>query len=566
METTLRETERTYVRLIVGALVIVVSLVLLGWGGARLYHSWQLRSALQRATTLLSAGNLRAASLSARRAYQLNPRSPAAARLLAQIAREAGERTELDWRRAVVRANPGLALDQIALADCALRFDDLGTAERALAAVGASSRSADYHAVGARLAQARQQPAEAREQWAEAVRLAPNDKSYQVHLDAAILPGADVAARERALAQLEQFRQDPSERAAATRVLLVDGTNHGRNPTEVLKLARDLQGYPESTFDDALLYLDVLRRQQVPDFAPHLEEIEQRAVKNPEDLARLISWMNRNALAPEALRFAGSLNSELLARWPVPLARADSYLVANDWPGLERWLAVHPWGTLEFLRHAYLARAFREQGQTVAAEREWSAAKKEAARQTKTLSVLQRTVSGWQWKAESEELLWKLTKDATTRNDALRSLYRQYAAQGDTSGLYRALVRLVELMPGDLALQNNLAQVSLLLGADLTSARRIAADLHRKKPEDPAFVSTYAFSLFANGDAGGALKAMGALGEDRLRTPALAVYYGIFLASAGQPEKARKYLALAAAAQLLPEEKALVAKAEEKAR
>jgi hypothetical protein len=47
-----------------------------------------------------------------------------------------------------------------------------------------------------------------------------------------------------------------------------------------------------------------------------------------------------------------------------------------------------------------------------------------------------------------------------------------------------------------------------------------------------------------------------------LRDPSLAAYYGIILAAAGDAAKAREYLKIGASARLLPEEKALLAKAE----
>jgi hypothetical protein len=53
------------------------------------------------------------------------------------------------------------------------------------------------------------------------------------------------------------------------------------------------------------------------------------------------------------------------------------------------------------------------------------------------------------------------------------------------------------------------------------------------------------------------------LRESQLRNPSLATYYGIILAAAGENEKARKYLDLAASGKLLPEERALITRAEE---
>jgi predicted Zn-dependent protease len=111
-------------------------------------------------------------------------------------------------------------------------------------------------------------------------------------------------------------------------------------------------------------------------------------------------------------------------------------------------------------------------------------------------------------------------------------------------------------------MQNNLAQVSLLLNADVERARKLAAELYRKQGSNPAYASTYAFALFSKGDTNGALKVMSALPEEQLRDPSLAAYYGIILAAAGDAAKAREYLKIGASARLLPEEKALLAKAE----
>jgi hypothetical protein len=56
---------------------------------------------------------------------------------------------------------------------------------------------------------------------------------------------------------------------------------------------------------------------------------------------------------------------------------------------------------------------------------------------------------------------------------------------------------------------------------------------------------------------------MKSIPEAQLRNDAsLAAYYGVVLAAAGDTASAREYLALSSTAKLLPEEKALVAKAQ----
>ncbi len=124
------------------------------------------------------------------------------------------------------------------------------------------------------------------------------------------------------------------------------------------------------------------------------------------------------------------------------------------------------------------------------------------------------------------------------------------------------LVRLEKVDPDDPRIQNNLAQVSLLLNVDVKHARAVAAQLYRKEGSNPAYTSTYAFALYTKGDAKGALKIMNGLSQSELHDPPIAAYYGVVLVATGKAEKAKEYLKLARAAKLLPEESRLVAKAE----
>ena len=187
---------------------------------------------------------------------------------------------------------------------------------------------------------------------------------------------------------------------------------------------------------------------------------------------------------------------------------------------------------------------------------------KSASAQSQSLLLLTRIVFEWGWNNESVDLLWQLAKDPEVQFKALHTLYLRYTQAGDTQGLHRVLSRLAEIDPGDLKVQNNLAQVSLLLNADLERACRRAANLYRKEPSNAAYASTYAFSLYANGDAKGALKVMSALRKDQLNEPPLAAYYGIFLAASGEKSKARDYLELGRQMQLLPEERTLLDRAQ----
>jgi len=271
--------------------------------------------------------------------------------------------------------------------------------------------------------------------------------------------------------------------------------------------------------------------------------------------------MTANGMSLLAIDFAHTLPNDELAKWPVPLAMAEAHAKLADWMGLEACVKNGSWGQFDFLRRAYFSLALREQDKSVAAEREWTSAQKEASGQAQYLSTLARAASDWGWRGETLELLWLLTKHPEKQFEALHELYQRYADAGDTPGLYRVLVRLAEVDADDLRAQNNLAQISLLLKVDVERAKRLAAELYRKEGSNPAYASTYAFALYTNGDINGALKVMNGLSESQLLEPSVAAYYGVVLAAAGDKTRAGEFLELAAQAKLLPEEKDLVAKA-----
>jgi len=555
--------ERRFIKLIVGGLIGLILVIALGYAGITAFHRWQERRLIRRAAAYLSGGDVKAATLSARRALQMNPANADAARAIAQIADRAGDRAAVDWWRKVVDLQPQNTEDALALVRAALRVNDLATAEKTLKGLSeATKQTAGYHAASGRLAEIKKNSAQAEMHWAKANEIAPDNTSYQFQLALLRLGMNDQARRASALQMLEHLRADPKQRAVATRTLILDGVSRKEDVHRMQALARELQSYPEAPFSDRLLYLDILRQLRDPEFTEYLEKLQQDAASHPADLATLLTWMSSNDAAAAAVEFAKTLPAESLAKWPVPPALAAAYATLKDWPGLEHLTKTMEWPQFNFLRRAYLSRALRAQDKKVPADQEWVAAQKEASAQSQTLLLLARTIATWGWETETVDLLWILARSDDSKLDALQTLYQHYSKLGDTTGLYRTLLRLVEVLPNDLPLQNNLAQISLLLRADVERARKVAAEIKAKEPLNGAYVSTYAFSLYTKGDVKAAVQAMDQLGPEQLRDPSVATYYGIILAADGQKEKAREYLRHASKANLLPEEKALVAKAE----
>ncbi len=544
-----------------GGFIAIVLLIGICWGGHDVYVRWQERRLVRRAVVALQQRDLRNASLAARTVLQLKPTSAPAARIMAELGERTNERGALEWRRKVVQLEPHSTEDILALARCALQFNDIAGAEKTLGQIEeAGKQTAGYHAIGAQLATARGQGEQAISEWSEAVRLAPNDKIYQLQFAVSRLRSTNPEQHAAGEEMLTALRNDVDQRAAATRALITEGiVRHGSAP-KLLELARDLQAFPEAKLNDRLLYLDLLHQLQDPQFTAYLTEFERSSATKPLELTTLLGWMSQNNLNLLALDFLKTLPRETLEKWPMPTAVADVYVRLKDWHNLEGTTKTGNWRDFDFLRHAYLARALREQDKSAAAEHEWAIALKDGSARSESGLVLLRTLADWKWETETVDLLWALAKLPEKQSDAFSTLYRYYAKANDTQGLYKVLVRLFESDPSNLNVQNNLAQISLLLNANPEQARRLAADAYRKMPSNAAYATTYAYSLMTKGDISGALKIMTSLTEEQLRDPAVSAYYGICLAAA-KDQRARSFLEAAQSTTLLPEEKALVNKA-----
>ncbi len=563
METSLARTERTYIRLILGSFAALVLFIALCWGGFRSYRHWEEGHLVRRAAAFMAGGDLKTASLNARRAWQLNERNPAAARLIAQILEKTGDRNALDWRRKALDLNPDSADDALALTRSALWFNDIATADKTLAALGESAKQKpEYFAALGRLAEMKHDVTGAEKDWVRATELAPNDTAYRFQLALTRLSLKDAAKRTEALRVLKELRTDETQRAAATRTLIIDGVAHHDDPQVIRGLANELQAYPESMFSDRIIYLEILRQLHDPAYEEYLARLKSEVPAKVADTAALLSWMTRNHMNDDAIAFANSLPPETATKWPVAPALAENYAQTKNWTQLEKLTRNGDWSSYNPLRRAYLARALRGQDKQLAFEQELAAAQKEAAANPQMLSTLTQTIADWGWQNEAIEMLWTLTKNPETKLPALQTLYEHYTKAADTSGVYRTLTKFAEIRPDDAALKNNLAQISLLLGTDVEYARKLAADLRAKEPKNAAYVSTYAFALLSKGDVKEALKVMEGLSEEQLRDPSVATYYGLVLAAAGQKEKARGFLERSKEASLLPEEKALVTKAQ----
>jgi Tfp pilus assembly protein PilF len=547
---------------ILASVLVVIGCLCLWFWGRPAFRRHQERQALERAKAYMAKGEYRNASLSARRALQVNPHDVEACQIMADLCEKARSPAVLDWCRRIVETAPTVQ-NKLMFASAALRWQGppyLLAAQTLEELKDSAANIAAYHAVSAELALRLKHSAEAAAQFEQALRLEPTNTLHQLNLAVLQLQSTNAATASAARATLENLRAGKEVGAVALRWLVADSL--GRNDlTTAEKFSRQLVADPRAVMDDRLQHLTVLRRSQNPELKDFLSTLQQNALTNAPAVYAISAWMISDGHPEDALAWLAACPAKLRAEQPVPLAVVDCYLARKDWRGLDTSLQEQKWGDLEFLRLAFLSRSAAELNQRMAAEARWRTAVREAGERLGPLTALLSLATNWDQKQAREDLLWQVAHRFPKDRWALRELERVYMAAGNTSGLNKVYSAMATYSPQNFIAQNNVAATSLLLKLNLTKAHALAKDLFAKHPNEPIVASTYAFSLHLQGKTKDGLIVLRKLKPETLEVPAVALYYGLLLSDSGDPAQAAKYLGIAQKADLLPEEKALVAEA-----
>lgn len=539
-------------------LLLAASLIV---GARKLYLRLAPDRLVKAAEQHRSRGDIRNAALTARRALQIDKEHLGASRLMAAITEQAGE-SSLDWRRRIVELHPVSLPDRLALAAAALRFENLVAAEDALAPVRETAgENAEYRLLAGTLAVKRGKLDEARDHYRAAMRLQPGNPMHQFNLASIELRSADPKEREMALVVLKGLLTDPQVRKHARRTLVNDLAAQTRY-VEALQLAREIRNTPDAEIADQVSLLDLLHRTDDAEFSSYLGELKKEFASKPEGAGALVEWHGRNGMAESAVGWTRELAPAVVSHRSAGLPIAGCHLALRDWRGLQAITKDANWGSFEYLRHTYLARALRELGDESGFRAQWGAAVSAVAKRPEAMALTQ-LANEWGWQDEMRDLLWAIAKDGREPEAALGVLYRHYGETKNTRGLQRVVSRLLELNPSDPAAMNNVAMFSLLLKTDIERAANIARDLYVKERSNPVYASTYAYALHLQDRSAEALEIMRALPPDTLNVPEIALYHGVILAANDRHDEALPFLAKSDKPTLLPEERELLIQARE---
>jgi|GEM_PF-1424474 len=528
--------------------------------GYRAYAHWEPERLVKKARESLKKNDYAAAALQLRRALQINAGNVSATRLAADMLEAGGQPDALRLRAHVLDLAPNSTDDKFAWLVTAIRFSQPVVAQKALTTfTDAEKKTPAFESSSGALSASQGKYDEALKHYAEAVRLDPNNQSDQFNYAMMQMQSLDLDVRQEGINKMKALSENATYSISARRTLIGFFVAN-KNLQDALQVSETLIANPKAEFLDRLTHLDILDRLGKPNAPVFLAGLKIEAAKAVRDAGLLINWLQRRGRITAAIEWARMLPKNFTSMPQCGAILADCYLAMKQWQELEKLTKQAKWNEFEFLRCVLLSRAQRETDQYDASIRSWRSALEAAAESRTSLGELRAIVAAWgsSWEAELSQVDWALG-ERWADISALKRLYIRYAKVSDTSHLCDITKLLTGLEPANKNIANNFAIFSLLLRKNLPDAMKIAVNLYESEPQNPVFVSTYAFGLHQQGLSSQGLKVMESLDPGQLKEPSVAMYYGVLLTANNMRTKALEYLQLSKQEKnLLPEEKELI--------
>ena len=541
-------------------ILIAIGGILLFGPAKSSYHRFKESRSLTQAKSFFDKADYANAAISARQVLLLNPTNAQACRIMADLADMSQSPAALDYRRQLAEADPSPE-NKLKLAEAGLRYQSrpYPLTTQILEELSATTTNLPfYHVVAAEHALAIRQFATAEKQFAAAVALDPTNRLYQLNLAVVGLTSANPATLTAARDRLKSFVTDTNYSAAALRTLIIDRLAHddaagARDYSE--QLLRTLR----APVSDRLQYLAILQKIQSADFPAQLDAVQQFAATNAPAAMQVVMWMQANGLATNAVNWTTRLSKSVRDQPAVELATALAIETMHDWPGLRQFCMRGNWNDFDFMRLAFLSRAWKQLGETTVAQSNWHTAVDAASGRFGALASLIDLTARWQMADERRELFWKMFQKFPRERWVSAALEEQCFLNSDTAGLNRIYRQLTMVFPDNAEFKNNLAYTCLLLRTNQVEAETLADHLYAQAPNDPTIASTHAFALHLRKRDAEGLAVLQKLSPEALKQPSLALCLGLLLEATGDHAGAQRALTNAhGSIRLLPEEKQLL--------
>ena len=533
-----------------------------GWAGRKAYQRATMHRLITEAGNYLAKQDFTQASLCLRQALSINSADPTVNKLMADLLEETGSPAALDWRIRTAQIQTNNMEYRFAWAQTALKINDLSSAIQALRGVDEKSRAtAEYHKLRGALAWNAHYPAEAQEEYSEALRLEPTNQVVALNLATIGLVSTNAAVADHARLTLENVPTNSPLHLTAVRFLTEDAVGH-KSFARALGFSQQVVNDPKAVYSDKLAHLQILRAAKSPDAEVWLAKLETDATRSAQQAYVLGHWMLVEKTPAFALQWLQSLPSEVRTNLPEQLAITDCQIAMKDWPGLLAQVQKQDWDEFNYYRLSLESLADRNSGESAAANSAWRRVLLMSSSRLDRLVKLDRLTAAWGWPQERSDVLQAVINSFPKEAWAGEEQAALYYAQGNTRALAGVLDKLSAADPSNVRLKNNLATVLMLLKSDTEKAQRLALESYTSSTNNPFFACTYAYSLLLQSKPEEAAKIVGTLDANTLKNPSIAAYYGVVEAQTGHKNAAKEALTLATTAKLLPEEMELVRQAQ----
>ncbi len=535
--------------------------LLVGYAGYLSYSKAKETRLMGMARGFAAQSDTRNTVLSLSKVLRIDPHNVEAVRLMGDMAEANHQGDVLAWRKRAVQLAPHSQTDLIALASAALTVHDFALATNALGQVTpAYQNTALYQNAAGALAIAERDPIMAEKYFRQASSLDPENMVPQLNYAVLRLHSTNLVSVAEARVALTKIADGTNQafRSQALRELTGDAFIHGQlNAAQ--RLAQRLLAETNSVFADRILQLQILQRIGGADFASALKASQAAAANVPGQIFTLAHWEIKNVSPAETLDWLKNFPPAQQTNQPVAMLAAECRVLTGDWAGLDKTLKHQYWGKLDFIRHAFAARAASGLQLSDGKDAEWGKTLETAGTGMDNLTALFSLARQWNWPNQEEQLLWIIVRHYPNEKWAAQALAESLMSGGNTQSLMQLCSLQLSHNPTNIQTMNNLAMTALLLNAQEKNPYHLAQEVYQAQPTNISCASTYAFALYLQHKSPAALKVFEQFNRQQLEDPSIAGYYGIVLQATGHAAQAPKYLKIASQSHLLPEEKKLFA-------
>lgn len=507
-------------------LFLAALLVLVGYDQLRRHGE---RLLLQEASENMEAGNFQAGLQVAHRAYQRNPDSRPAARLMAVMLEQVEPQAALPWWKRAWELMPD---DFEAYTRILTLSMNSAPPEEVLERINRAppgfQEKAEFHKLAALVYLRYQDYPRALNAFARAIELDPADDESRLGQSLIRSQSNRPDEAEEAFRQILQATEPghPAE-AQALYNLITSNLNARLEPARIAALTDRYLGLPTTDFAKRLEAVRVATRLFPSKKEGWLRVLEEEALRHPSRLAAYAHTLNHAGDSQRVLSLRSHFHDRRREFPHLDTIMLDALILERQWTEAAAWIEA----ISEASRTPWQQMALRVAG----VQGEWQRLDSNLLRLILKQNVSADQLRGisaragfHQWDNIQEAALWARADLRGHEVPALRELYQFYQSRSDGLGVLLTSEKMLQADPASLPAKASSAHLNLCRGTNMTKAHRLAEECYRLKPESVQIRMLYLLSLHLQGNSPEAFALLDQFTPEERRTKGMGLYLDYF--------------------------------------